>query len=628
MNLAQNSEDVPHPELNGDGKRTALLVITIPTHVRVMLDVASLLQASQRWTPEIVYYPNAVYQQNCGDCQGAPHEVHIWNGAGFDHITAPEASTGVGAGAQAAAASHRAANPDVPAETTPFDPALVAGRAKSSRRACYEVLHRGVPFVPSPETIVRGVLAARLAIYRYVVPTVRRAAMIIGFARFTLKWVAKGLPMPAHLASRPAESRLKRFFLALFDSEWNTALRDPSIKHAIGHSHTAFFRGVATQAAIYREFRALVESRHAALVILPEENLFYAHHLMVHAAHAQDVPSVVVPFTIANSLEWAEAFFALREYRANAGWNRWLSRAFPEWVLTHRGRRLILPPTHVASSEWFDIVPLRPWVINSGAIDGIACESAFMHEYYVKAGIAPAKLHTTGTLADDKLYASLLARDAQREALAARLGVTMRDRVLLIGLPPDQFGGGKRDGVEFDRYDELIRFMVDVTTSGNDEWTVLINLHPRVRREDVSFLESCGATIVGEPIEALVPLADIYIAVVSATIRLAVSCGIPVINYDAYQYDYIDYKALPGVREVKTRSAYESAVRELRDDPRAYAAAADLQMTTARTQCEIDGQAGTRMLALFDKLAGVPAEISDVPVVPGAGSRSRLMRVN
>ena len=123
--------------------------------------------------------------------------------------------------------------------------------------------------------------------------------------------------------------------------------------------------------------------------------------------------------------------------------------------------------------------------------------------------------------------------------LGERFEVLIKKNIILIGLPPDQFGAGKRQGCEFDTYQDLIRFMVGTVTSlsGSDA-NVLINLHPRINPASVAWLKALGATIIDEPIERLVPLADIYVAVASATIRLGISCGIPVVNYDAYQYDY------------------------------------------------------------------------------------------
>ena len=45
----------------------------------------------------------------------------------------------------------------------------------------------------------------------------------------------------------------------------------------------------------------------------------------------------------------------------------------------------------------------------------------------------------------------------------------------------------------------------------------------------------------------LVPLCDLYVASVSSTIRWAIACGKPVVNYDVYRYRYTDFISLDGV---------------------------------------------------------------------------------
>jgi hypothetical protein len=339
------------------------------------------------------------------------------------------------------------------------------------------------------------------------------------------------------------------------------------------------------------------------LIVLPEANLFYNSQFVIRAAHLNTTPAVIVPFTIVNTLEWAEAFFDIPHYQANKGWNRLFAKAFPHWVLEHKGRRLILPPAYILGCEYFDMVPTIPWLINSCDADAIAAESQFMAGYYLRAGIQKEKVRFTGALSDDRLFALLKERELHRKALGERFAIQIREKVILIGLPPDQFGGGKRHGCEFDSYEELIQFMVGVVTSlCCSKATVLINLHPRIKYADVAWLSTLGVTIIDEPIDRLIPLADLYIAVASATIRLGISCGIPVINYDAYKYDYDDYQGLPGVCEVKNRHDYKSILNDLINDKSFYLKIHEAQKATASHLCVIDGRSSERLLNLFARL--------------------------
>lgn len=181
------------------------------------------------------------------------------------------------------------------------------------------------------------------------------------------------------------------------------------------------FSGLSDQKRFYDEISELIQGQKPVLIVLPEANLFYNSQFVIRAAHLNSTPVAIVPFTIVNTLEWAEAFYDVPLYQANKGWNRLFARAFPHWVLEHKGRRLILPPVHVLGCECFDMVPAIPWLINSCGADAIAAESQFMSDYYLRAGIQKEKIRFTGALSDDRLFALLKERDLRLRALGGVL---------------------------------------------------------------------------------------------------------------------------------------------------------------------------------------------------------------
>ena len=60
----------------------------------------------------------------------------------------------------------------------------------------------------------------------------------------------------------------------------------------------------------------------------------------------------------------------------------------------------------------------------------------------------------------------------------------------------------------------------------------------------------------------LLPVADVYVACISATICWALALGIPVVNYDCYRYRYDDYAGTRRVWTVENSSAFGVALRE------------------------------------------------------------------
>lgn len=576
------------------------LVVTIPTHLRVLMETADLLRSSGRYAPVMVYYPSAVFDQNHANCQQTSHEALIWTGNRFlskaDYMAGAWRSVS-------------------PARGLP-NMGLLRRLPKNGllrwlpNRGLYIRLTGVFPFLPTPANLVSDV-------YRLIsiaVPMVRVVAGAYGILRSAPFSLIAAFKSPiAQQDSQCAfvnRSWLQRVLLHAFATEWDSSTRQ-GLQSELGLGQRlirrfgdGLFSGLSEQKGFYEELSDLIQCKKPILIVLPEANIFYNSQFIVRAAHLHATPVVIVPFTIANTLEWAEAFFDVPLYRASKGWNRLFARAFPHWVLEHKGRRLILPPVHILGCEYFGMVPPIPWLINSGDADAIAAESQFMSDYYLRAGIQKEKICFTGALSDDRLFSLLQERDLHRRALGERFGIPIKDKVVLIGLPPDQFGGGKRQGCEFDTYEDLIRFMVSVVASFSGSLvTVLINLHPRIRHADVVWLSALGATIIDEPIERLVPLADVYVAVASATIRLGIACGIPVVNYDAYQYDYDDYKGLAGVCEVKVKNDYENVLVGLLNDQLFYSKVHAAQKATASKLWLVDGKAGARLLNLFDRLA-------------------------
>lgn len=591
------------------GPKKVFLVVTIPTHLRVLMDVADLLRSSGQYEPVLIYYPSAVFEQNAGGCQTDPHDAWVYIGGRF--VSKLDCLSGVGQSsfAQDSTISGLSKAP----MTAPRSSVMLTKRLTVvgfPNRGLYRWAAKKIPCIhPAVASVIRMVYStiARITGFVAAVYGILQAAC---YALLQSKCSTTSI----RINSEAFKNRtwLQRALLHVFEIKWDS-LSSNGTEESIGlrsllirRFTEGLFPGLGEQKSFFQAFDELVAAELPSLVLLPEENLFYNSQLIVRTAHSYAIPVVVVPFTIVNTLEWAEAFFDVDRYQANQGLNRLLAKAFPHWVLEHRGRRLILPSTHILGCEYFDMAPRNPWLINSGNADAIAAESQFMLDYYERAGIQKEKIHLIGALYDDQLHSILQRRNERKKDLGLLLGIQVEERLVLVGLPPNQFGAGRRKGCEFDNYEELVRFMIQSVVAHRDsKTTVLINLHPRIDPAAVKWLERLGAVIVPEPIETLVPLSDVYIAVASATIRLGIACGIPVLNYDAYQYNYDDFKCLPGVCEARSRDEYERTVDALLNNSSFYSKIKAAQQRTADDQCSLDGKAGKRMLALFSRMVAI-----------------------
>lgn len=399
-------------------------------------------------------------------------------------------------------------------------------------------------------------------------------------------------------SNRIKSDAIKNILLSIFHEKMKKDYGGFSKKHFL-ECRNGMFYGIYKLRRYSYHVSVLMDDLKPVLLILPEENLLYNHCYVVKVAHDKNIKCCVVPFTVANQKEWLEAFFDVPEFQDNFGWNSLFITAYPKWSVLHKGRRLVLPGLHIFTSEYLECAPKIPWLINSGIADVIAVESEFMMRFYKKSGIEESRMRLTGATSDDRLYEVLRNREDQRLGIKNKLSASVVDGgIFLIALPPDQFSLFSDNKTEFMNHQELIDYMLSVVISEKlKDDIVIVNLHPRTSISEISLPACEGLYVVNDPIESLIPLSDLFIAVSSATIRQAISCGVRVINYNAYGYDYDEYREVESVLEVREKEEYRVAVRGCVEG------SAKLSQVSNKHDGLIDGRSGERLLNLFDSLA-------------------------
>ena len=350
-----------------------------------------------------------------------------------------------------------------------------------------------------------------------------------------------------------------------------------------------------------RGARALLARLRPDLLVLAEDTVEYGTAALIRAAHERGAPSVIVPFTVATAEEPAETYASARRFEVRGLGNRLLARRYPLWVHAHRGQRLVRQPAPRAFAlELLHLAPPRPWTVHSGAADRIAVESEHMLDLYRSERVPEDKLVLTGAPYDDVLAAGQADSPGRRAALLTDLGLDPARPLVVSALPPDQMGS-RAEACEFRSYADLVAAWVEaLATSG--EWNVLLTAHPRVRAADLSVPEHPRVRLVARDTAELVPLCDVFVASASATIRWAIACGKPVVNYDVYHYGYADYRECRGVLAADSRDGFMRALQALAGDDAARAAALAAQQAEAPHWGRLDGQSGRRVLGLFDAL--------------------------
>ena len=390
---------------------------------------------------------------------------------------------------------------------------------------------------------------------------------------------------------------------------WESYASEPALSY---DNHYPFWVALAIDEGIDpeklgREVRYYNEVRNGAmralsalaidLLLIFEDNAEADTGIWVDAANVLGISSCIIPFTIADATEPAEAhlpdpLFHVKTSRYNA----LAASRYPHWTMTHKGCALVRRPgIAVLAAEWLGVASPSPWILNATRASAIAVESEAMLAHYRRLGLPAAKLVKTGSLSDD-----VLARAQADAGARTALGIAGNEKVILCAFPPNHLTA-VRQNVEFASYPELVAFWMQ-TLLARPGWRVIVRPHP-LAEEDVAALRDSGATVSLAHTASLIPLCDLYVASVSSTIRWAVAAGKPVVNYDVFGYGYTDFDDVAGVIKVTSKDAFAAALARLTSDLAELAHTTALARASAPYWGELDGKSSEQILRLFDLLA-------------------------
>ncbi len=339
------------------------------------------------------------------------------------------------------------------------------------------------------------------------------------------------------------------------------------------------------------------------LLVMSIDLAGYDSGAYVAVAHRRRRKALLISSIMSIGLDTAEVYYHNPDYHVRGRTRRWLARAFPHWVLRHRGRDIFrCPPGRVLAMELLRIAPPKPWLFNSSWADTFNMESDGMLEYYAAAGVPREQMVVTGSTADDVMATVQAQIVARRESLCGSLGLRPDVPLILTALPPDFLNQpGGRPECDFRDYDSLADFWLKTCCSIPGH-SVVIALHPSVPPVDAVKFERYGARVAPLNTAELVPLCDIFVASISSTIRWAIACGKPVVNYDVYRYRFTDFIGMEGVITFEEQDEFVSVLRRLTADPAYAMEIRKKQAAIAAVWGRLDGKSGQRMVELVRRL--------------------------
>jgi hypothetical protein len=339
--------------------------------------------------------------------------------------------------------------------------------------------------------------------------------------------------------------------------------------------------------------RRIVGRLRPVAILLPEENIEYLGHVLTRQAAVLGVPSLVLPYTLDNPLEACEAYHQHPRHRVTGAVRQWFAARHPQWVRQHRDVALFRLPFRAAlAMQQLGYAPPDPWQNTCSFASKVVLESAAASCAYRALGVPGEKMVVVGSAVHDEMAAVVSDESRQKAALLDELGLDASKPVFLAAIPPDQFNTN-RQGCEFGSHAEVVAFWLETLAATG--WNVIVNLHPHLKLEGIDFGSWPNVKHCARPTADVIPLCDIFVASISATIRWAIAAGKPVINHDLYLYRYDDYNDAPGIVHVETKAAFAHAVSCMVKDRPEAVPHPDWGI--------LDGKSGERLLTLLNSLA-------------------------
>lgn len=336
-------------------------------------------------------------------------------------------------------------------------------------------------------------------------------------------------------------------------------------KRIFGSGLVSFLQEIKRLKRKDRFFDNLLIRLNITHLIMASDLVQYDTGLFLKIAKKRKIRSIVLPQFFANYRESAEHVFFSLDNQISSKFYFLLNKipTFKKWTLIYKGKYLIRLPFHnVLAKEMFDISPFNPWVINTGGADLIILEGAAIKNFILNEISFPEdKLIVGGSINNDRLFVSLSNYSINKNKLIEQFNFSFSKPIALIAIPPNMFSS-RHMSTEFNSYYNLLKFWLSAI-SNLKKYSVLLSLHPAISEDETNFIKNFGFPIYNKPIVDCIALIDLFVASISATIQWAIACGIPVLNYDVYDYQYEDYNSVEGVLYVKDSISFNQKIESL-----------------------------------------------------------------
>lgn len=278
--------------------------------------------------------------------------------------------------------------------------------------------------------------------------------------------------------------------------------------------------------------------------------------------------------------------------------NRLVQRWLPCQVYESRwGKMLFYPAAQTFLLKLMGILPRNPWYQGASFADHIMVSGSDEAAMYAEAKVDPGKLLYYGSHEFDVLFDRWFRRTELRLKTIDAERLDPGKSILIVALPRLWEQNLTSKEVHWQSINKILEVL------SRQDCNVMVSLHPHCDRSQYDWIEDkYPVKICESPLKDVLPVADVYVAAYSSTIRWAVALGIPVINLDFWGLRYEDYLTPTGYQTATTIAEFDDLVAKTPASADIHRPAKGSSPADGGRDFLVDGQAKGRLMSFIQSL--------------------------
>lgn len=359
----------------------------------------------------------------------------------------------------------------------------------------------------------------------------------------------------------------------------------------------------------YAGYKNILEREHIDVIFLGADMAHLDSSMLIKMAKKRGIPVLVITWIFAGGEDPVRTYARSSQYESlevKGAINSMAAYLFPKYSYEYEGRYwLRLKPSWIVLIEMLGTGMFRPWVFNGGNADIVLMESDFMKAFYLAHGLDENQLAMIGAPNQDLLFSIRNDGTNKKSILYDKYKFNSALPLVVAGLIPDCFSLIDKAKLEFDSYENFEQFWFGNIAKLAAKFNILIVCHPDLDVDSRIHIEKkYGIRLqsFSESTIEVLPLADLYVTSVSSTMRWALSCSIPVIDYDFYDFGN-PLANISGVTQISTKSEFVEFIDHLVADGVDSAFLKPIGTEASNAMGRIDGKACERISDLARELS-------------------------